>query len=296
MAIDHIATLRRFNRSYTQRIGVLSDRFLGMDRALGQARLLFEIGPDGASVLELRRRLGLDSGYMSRLLRVLEDDGLIELEPDPADRRRRIASLTEAGRTEYDELDQRSDALAERLLAPLSDSQRSRLTDAIETADRLLRAATASFEVVDPGADAALWALGRYFEYLDATFDTGFDPGDVTADLALFRAPVGAFVLARIDGEPVACGAVQTIEPRVGEIKRMWVDDLWRGAGLGRRMVVELETIIGGMGHHTVRLDTNGALTSAISLYERMGYQAVERYNDNPYAHHWFEKTIGSDG
>jgi ribosomal protein S18 acetylase RimI-like enzyme len=94
----------------------------------------------------------------------------------------------------------------------------------------------------------------------------------------------------------VACGAVQTIEPRVGEIKRMWVAEDWRGFGLGRRMVLELEGISAAMGHRLVRLDTNGALTSAISLYESMGYRAVERYNDNPYAHHWFEKTIGSDG
>ena len=135
-----------------------------------------------------------------------------------------------------------------------------------------------------------------HFGYLDDTFPEGFDPGDLKADLDLYRPPAGAFVLASIDGETVACGAVQTIEPGFGESKRMWVDDAWRGAGLGRRMVAELERVVAGMGHHTVRLDTNRSLATAIQLYQKLGYHAIERYNDNPYAHHWFEKRLGPGG
>src|SRR5690242_19203680 len=120
-------TLRRFNRTFTQRIGVLEESFLGTGRPLGVSRLLFEIGPDGAGVRELRDRLGLDSGYLTRLLRRLADDDLVEVVPDPADARRRVVHLTDGGRTAWRELDDRSEELAVRLLAPLTERQRTRL-------------------------------------------------------------------------------------------------------------------------------------------------------------------------
>src|SRR3954471_8760528 len=98
---DDTETLRRFNRTYTQRIGALDESFLGTGRPLGVSRLLFEVGPDGAGVRELRDRLSLDSGYLPRLLRRLDADGLVAVAPDPADRRRRVATLTAAGRAAW---------------------------------------------------------------------------------------------------------------------------------------------------------------------------------------------------
>ena len=98
---DAISVVRRFNRSYTQRIGALEDSFLGLGMPLGPARLLFEIGTEPATAQALRARLGLDSGYLSRLLRSLEREGLVAVVPDPADRRRRQVSLTEAGRERW---------------------------------------------------------------------------------------------------------------------------------------------------------------------------------------------------
>src|SRR5215472_1955140 len=97
---EMIEQVRRFNRTVTQRIGVLDDAFLSRDRPLGQARLLWEIGPEGSDVRRLRARLDLDSGYLSRLLRSLESDQLILLQPSDADRRVRTARLTLAGQTE----------------------------------------------------------------------------------------------------------------------------------------------------------------------------------------------------
>ena len=117
---DHVSTLRTFNRSFTQRIGVLDDSFLGSGRALGPSRLLYEIGRDGIGVFELRARLGLDSGYVSRLLRQLESERLVTVSPDPDDGRRRTARLTSSGLEEWESLDRRSDELAERLVAPLT--------------------------------------------------------------------------------------------------------------------------------------------------------------------------------
>src|SRR6476659_2122259 len=133
-----IDQVRRFNRAVTQRAGALDDEFLARGRPLGQARVLWEIGPDGADVRELRARLDLDSGYLSRLLRALEADGLVVVEPGAPDRRVRTARLTEAGRTERAEPDRRSDELAAGLLAPLDAGQRERLAAAMADVERLL--------------------------------------------------------------------------------------------------------------------------------------------------------------
>jgi DNA-binding MarR family transcriptional regulator len=294
MPVD-TATLRRFNRSYTQRIGALEDSFLGLGLPLGAARLLFEIGHGPVTVAELRGRLGLDSGYVSRLLRRLEQRALVELRADPGDRRRRTVRLTTEGQATWARLDQRSEELARRLVEPLTERQRRRLADALATADLLVRAATVSLDLVDPAAPAATTAVAAYVAELDRRFPTGFDPGDAsTADPAAMRAPRGAFVVASSDGAAVACGGVQTIGDRLGEVKRMWVHPDWRGAGLGSRLLRRLEDEARALGHRTVRLDTNGTLTEAIAMYDRAGYRRIERYNDNPYAQAWFEKPLSS--
>src|SRR4051812_3824996 len=128
--------VRSFNRTVTERIGVLQDGYLARGRPLGASRLLWEIGDGVADVRALRARLGLDSGYLSRLLRSLESDGLVVVEAGSADRRVRTARLTDAGRAERAALDQGSDELAESLLAPLSDAQRARLVDAMAQVER----------------------------------------------------------------------------------------------------------------------------------------------------------------
>ncbi len=286
--------LRRFNRTYTQRIGALDESFLGLGLPLGAARLVFEIGEAGATVRDLRARLGLDSGQLARQLRRLEEDGLVKLAPDADDRRRRTVRLTGPGRTLRARLDDRSEQLAERLVAPLTSRQQERLTQALATADLLVRAATVDISSVHPGSAEGKQAVQSYFDELDVRFPAGFDPGDHHDDEHM--APgAGAFVVASSDGEPVACGGVQELEPGVGEIKRMWVHPGWRGAGLGSRLLRHLEQVTAELGHTTVRLDTNGTLVEAIAMYERAGYRHIERYNDNPYAQAWFEKELVKD-
>jgi DNA-binding MarR family transcriptional regulator/GNAT superfamily N-acetyltransferase len=288
---DPVDVVRRFNRSYTQRIGALDDSFLGLGMPLGPVRLLFEIGTAPATAQALRERLGLDSGYLSRLLRRLEKDGLIRVIPDPGDRRRRQVSLTAAGEERWKELERRSDERARLLTDPLTERQRQRLARALSEADLLVRAATVRFEPVDPASPPARDVVGRYFAEIGRRF--GFDAaGESDKDMKLLVPPSGVFVVALSDGEPVACGGLQSIAPGVAELKRMWVHDDWRGAGLGSRLLRHLEDQARALGHGRVRLDTNGALTEAIGMYQRSGYRTIERYNDNLWATHFFEKEL----
>lgn len=155
---EQINQVRRFNRTVTERVGVLHERYLGRDRPIGEARLLWEVGEQGQDVRRLRERLGLDSGYVSRLLRSLEADGLVTVEPQPRDRRVRTVRLTAAGRAERVMLDGRSDELAGSLLEPLNAAQRARLVAAMAEVDRLLTAATVTLDTVDPDhPDAHHW-------------------------------------------------------------------------------------------------------------------------------------------
>ncbi len=293
MSADEISVVRRFNRLVTQRAGVLDDHFLGRDRPLGESRLLYEIGPDGADLRDLRQRLGLDSGYVSRLVGALQRKGLVRLRQGMADQRVREARWTQAGRREVREMSLRSDQAAAALLAALPAGPRARLVAAMAEVHRLLQLAGLRIERADPGSPAAGWCVAQYFAELDRRFESGFDPAaSLSADDRDLVPPRGAFLLATVDGQPVACGAVKAIEPGLGSLKRMWVADSVRGLGIGRRMLDALEVQAGALGLRTLRLETNHTLREAIQLYRSAGFREVPSFNADPYAHHWFEKTL----
>lgn len=285
--------VRSFNRLVTQRVGALNDQYLARDRPLGEARLLWEIGREGCEVRTLRSRLGLDSGYLSRLLRSLETARLISVERSTDDRRVRTAHLTPAGLAERELLEQRSDELARSFLEPLSEARRERLVAAMAEVERLLTVTLVEIRAVDPGSSEARFCLGEYFAELGRRFDAGFDPAsDTTAQLHELRPPAGVFLVATLRSEPIACGGLKLHGNEPAELKRMWVAPSARGLGLGRRLLTELERRAAAAGAHTVRLETNKNLTEAIRLYRSAGYTEVEPFNDLPYAHHWFEKQL----
>jgi GNAT superfamily N-acetyltransferase len=148
-------------------------------------------------------------------------------------------------------------------------------------------------EPADSAAAAAL--LDRYYGELAARFPAGtgeFDLALIAAPTAEFAPPHGAFLLARLDGRAVGCGAVRTLDADVAEIKRMWIDPDERGHGIGRSLLVALETAAHELGCRAVRLDTAAHLTEALALYRSAGYVAISAYNDNPYAEHWLEKPL----
>jgi DNA-binding MarR family transcriptional regulator len=287
--VDAVAQVRSFNRTVTQRVGALYDEYLARGRPLGVSRVLWEIG-DGADLRSLRARLDLDSGYLSRIVRTLEQEGVAVIEPDPTDKRVRTARLTAAGRAERELLDRRSDELAEALLEPLSRAQRERLVEAMGVVERLLTAGLVEVAAEDPTTAAAQFCIRSYFAELEARFEAGFDPSrSISADAAELTEPAGLLLLARLRGEPIGCGALKF---QRGEIKRMWVAPEARGLGVGRRILAELERHARERGVAVLRLETNRALREASGLYRSAGYVEVAPFNAEPYAHHWFEKRL----
>jgi DNA-binding MarR family transcriptional regulator/GNAT superfamily N-acetyltransferase len=288
-----IQSVRRFNRDVAERIGALTDQFLGRDRPMGESRVLWEIGPDGTEVRALRTRLALDSGYTSRVLRSLERQSLVTVGPNPDDRRVRRVRLTAAGLAERDELDRRSDDLASTVLEPLSVRQRAGLLAAMAEVERLLQASAVRFAIEDPNTPDARWCFEQYFSELDARFEAGFDATrSISADAHELSPPAGALLVARLHARPVGCGALKFHRTAPAELKRMWVAPEARGIGLGRRILAELERLARDRGVQVVRLETNRVLAEAIALYRNAGFREVAAFNDEPYAHHWFEKRL----
>ncbi len=295
MELKKLAQVRRFNRLVTQRIGALEETYLSRGRPLGEARVLFEIGQAGGIGLNaLRTKLGLDSGYLSRLLRSLESGGVVQLDPDPDDGRARVARLTAKGEDEYRAYDEASDRLAASLLEPLSTGQRRRLIEAMAEVERLLRAGSLTVAVEAADSADASFCLRSYYDELARRFPNGFDPGAVANfDPAEMTPPKGWFVVARLEGAAVGCGALKRLDAAFGEVKRVWTSPSVRGMGIASRIMNRLEALAAEIGFRSVRLDTNGTLTEARALYLNRGYREIERYNDNPYADHWFEKDLG---
>ena len=291
MSSQDVQQVRRFNRLVTRRVGVLEESYLSRGRPLGEARLIFEIGGMGGRELGvLRERLGLDSGYLSRLLRSLESQGLVELGKAKGDGRARSVSLTAQGKEELAAYDALSDELAGRLLASLDEGRRQLLVAAIGEVERLLRAAAVEVAVADPrGADARR-CLDAYVAELQQRFENGFEGGSFGA--ADMTPPVGWLLLARLDGEAVGCGALKRLDPATGEIKRVWVSPSARGMGVAAKLMDRLEALAAEIGCQRVVLDTNRTLSEAKAMYGRRGYREIARYNDNPYADHWFERRL----
>ncbi|HYM66846.1 MAG TPA: GNAT family N-acetyltransferase, partial [Patescibacteria group bacterium] len=157
----------------------------------------------------------------------------------------------------------------------------------------LLRASMVTIAVEDPAGAEGRRCIQQYFAELDRRFDAGFDPSrGISAGPEELVPPAGELLIARLRGRAIGCGALKFHGGAPAELKRMWVDPEARGLGLGRRLLVELERHARNAGARVVRLETNRALKEAIQLYRSSGYREVAAFNDEPYAHHWFEKRL----
>lgn len=292
VAAERVAALRRFNRFYTARIGVLHEHLAGADFTLAQARLLWELAHgDGLTAASLSRQLELDAGYLSRLLRGLRERGLVRAHRSRHDARQSILSLTAAGRRAFAPMDERSRSDVEALLRPLADAEQRRLLDSALAIESLLGAPTA------PPGDVHLrelqagdigWVTMRHgalyaeeygwdlrFEALVAHIAAGF--------VERFDPRAEAAWIAERDGAP--CGCVFVVQcrdddtdaavPDVAQLRLLLVEPHARNAGVGRRLVERCSAFAREAGYRRIRLWTNSVLGAARHLYEREGYRLV---------------------
>lgn len=288
---DQISRVRRFGRSVAVEIGALEDSFLDRGRPLGSARVMNAIGLGYENVSELREHLKLDSALLSRFLRGLEAEGLIETVPNPADRRSRISKLTSDGEKEFDIYETLSNERAAQILARHSDARR--LLDAMDVVTVALSRENITFEEVDYTSDIATACLASYAAELSERLNTSFDLEITGApDLTQMRHPNGTFVVAKLDDMPLGCVAVKGHGGAWAEIKRMWIAPAARGLGLARRMMSAAEDAARDLSITTLRLDTNSVLVEAVGLYRSMGWTEIDRYNDDPYPDLFFEKKL----
>jgi ribosomal protein S18 acetylase RimI-like enzyme len=146
---------------------------------------------------------------------------------------------------------------------------------------------------VPPDSPDAQYCLSRYFEELAERFDVGFDPArSLSPTHEEFARPRGTFLVMHLHGRPIACGGFKKEDSGAAYIKRMWVSPDARGLGLGRRLLQELEDRARSLGYSKIRLETQKSLTEAQQLYRSFGYREVPPFNDELYAHHWFEKLL----
>ena len=291
MPQDPIARIRRFNRAVTRETGALDNSFLGRGRPLGPARVLHAIGPEGRDLESIRSYLDLDKPLLSRFLKSLQDEGLLELQRDPNDGRRRIALLTEAGRAERDAYNALSDAQADKIL-----SRHPRPEALLEAMDLVASALGRDrIELVgcDPRSPDAVDCLEVYYKELGERFATGFDVNlSADPDATDMMAPRGVFFVAYSDGMPLGCVGVKGTDKGYAEIKRLWISPASRGLGLSRTLMAAAERAAKDLGITLLRLDTNSALPEAVALYQRSGWSEIERFNDDPYPDYFFEKAI----
>ncbi len=291
MTLTPISRVRRFNRAVTSTLGVLDSSFLGRGRPLGLARVIHAIGHEGREVGDIRAHLKMDKALLSRMLKTLVNDGLVQLHPDAHDARKRTACLTPDGERELDAYNSLSDDHARALLA------RHPQTEALLKAMDLVATAFGQDAIeiiqVDPQAPDAVHCLTQYYGELARRLDTGFDVSlSCDPDAADMQPPRGAFFLASSDGLPLGCAGLKGNGGTIAEVKRLWVAPAARGLGLAHRLMGAIEAAAPTLGIGTLRLDTNSSLSEAVAFYRNTGWAEIDRFNQDPYPDVFFEKPV----
>lgn len=291
MLSDPIARTRRFHRAVTTEAGVLDSSFLGRGRPLGPARVLNAIGHGMHDIGEIRAYLRLDSGLMSRLLRGLEDEGLIELTASSTDGRRREAQLTASGRAEFAEYERLSDQQAEQIVA--RHPRPEILLNAMDIVATALGMERVRLEELSPEEPRARACLQVYYEELAQRLRTGFDvTRSADPEATDMIPPRGSFLIALSDGLPIGCVGLKGTDKGYAEIKRLWVAQSARGMGLAGQLMDTVEDRARSLGIDLLRLDTNSALPEAIAFYRKRGWTEIDRFNEDPYPDFFFEKRL----
>ena len=253
--------------------------------------MLNAIGHGRSDVAEIRDYLGLDSGLMSRLLRSLEGERLVETKAHPDDARRRVATLTRTGKREFAAYEALSNAQAERFLA--QHSQAEALLAAMDLIASTLTRERIALVEMNPRSEEARYCLGAYYAELGRRFSQGFDVSlSRDPDAKDMRRPRGSFIVAMSDTLPIGCVGLKGTDHGYAEIKRLWVAPAARGLRLGRRLMDAAENAARELSITLLRLDTNSALPEAGRLYRTTGWREIPRFNDDPYPDLFFEKRL----
>jgi len=289
-----VEAIRRFNRLFTRRIGVLREGLLHSSYSLTEARVLFELANrEELSASELVRELGLDPGYMSRTLGGLERQGLVEKVRSETDGRRRILSLTAEGEEAFKVLDSRSREEVSEMLGGLSEEEQRLLLEAMRTIEGIFEKGLKFSEpfVLRPHEPGDMgWVVHRHgvlyageygwderFEALVARivadFIDGFDPKKERC------------WIAEMGGERVGCVFVVKASDTVAKLRLLLVEPEARGVGLGSRLVEECIRFARNRGYEKLTLWTNSVLDAARHIYEGQGFELVEEAEHNSFGH-----------
>lgn len=286
--------MREFNRFYTARLGLLRKRHLDGEFSLTEARILYEIGATpGVTASSLRNTLGLDAGYISRLLALLTNRRLVRQVASKADGRERLLALTATGEKKVAALNEQSALQIEKLLGTLSADDRDGVVASLSKVRSILsrdqRPAVRIVRLEKVNEDA-IRLLEEYYEAVHVVQrDSPAAVGKVIGD-----ASSGVW-LAYLNDEAVGCVVLRRLAsiPFAGECKRLYVQPKARGHGIADALLDAQEEYARGQGMRWIYLDSYDDLKVAIALYRRRGYVACERYNDNPQATVFLSKQIG---
>jgi DNA-binding MarR family transcriptional regulator/GNAT superfamily N-acetyltransferase len=289
--MNRIEAVRRFNRLYTRRIGVLQPQFLGGPYSLPEARVLYELGQRGeCTATELGAELGLDLGYLSRLLQGLKRQGVVHGERAAHDARRTRLSLTAKGRKAFSQLDARSREEVGGMLAKLPAPEQARLGDALRSVETLLeKPAPRENEIVlrphRPGDIA--WVVHRHgaLYYEENGWDERFEAlvAQIAADFVKnFDEKRERCWLAELDGEPVGSVFVVKESKTVAKLRLLLLEPKARGRGLGRRLVEECIAFARDKGYRKLVLWTQSNLAAARQIHKALGFELRKR---EPHAH-----------
>jgi DNA-binding MarR family transcriptional regulator/GNAT superfamily N-acetyltransferase len=295
-AEERVAAVRRFNRFYTNVLGLLQEGLLETPYSLTEARVIFELAAAGGPVdtSGLRRQLDIDPGYLSRVLAQLQQAGLITRQQSPADGRRQLVGLAGPGREAFRLLDQRSACQIHDLLSPLPESRQQDLTSAMSRVQNILagpaQARPAAYVLRSPGPGDLGWVVRQHgVMYADEYhFDAGFEAlvARIVADYANDHDPRReAAWIAEVNGEPAGCVFCVRKDDSTAQLRLLLVDPAARGLGIGARLVSECVSFARRAGYAELVLWTNDILTAARHVYQAAGFQLVDEERHHSFGH-----------